>query len=104
MNKKPINSKEPTIEITIDPATLEELAIDLLDLVTGGDFWDCIAGDLTTARGHAIPGLQQTPKTEDCIAYDVAFFDLIEIATKIMRNRWGGYYGTFRQADAVPLR
>jgi len=75
---------------------LDRCADILIETVTGGDLFDCAAGGVCEARGHTIPGLEPNPSETDKVAYDIAFFDVMDAALDRMRDTWGGYYDTFK--------
>ena len=98
------NQTEPTerykhdqVADSIGPA-FDECCTMLLECVTGGDLFDCAAGDLAASRGH---DPEATQDAETNAQYDKAFFHLLDAVIYHLRTTWGGYYNTFKEEAAT---
>ena len=80
---------------------IDECGQALHSLVTWGDLFDIVAGELTDRRGVPYT-FTLNPDEASQHAYDVAFFDLLEATVEHLRRTWGGYHGTLR--PKTPLK
>lgn len=86
-------TKHDEVVAAVGTKWMAECVHELLDTVTMGDLFDCAAGDLAIARGATDYAVNE-PTDADKLAYDLAFFDVVDVVVAEMRSTWGGYYDT----------
>lgn len=65
----------------------------LLEWVTNSNLFDRTAGNLAVARGACDYDFEE-PTGADEVAYDVAFFDVLDVTLTRLHSTWSGHYDT----------